>query len=46
MSDKTKTNQPLSQNMNDRINVDMEELRKHHIMVATPCYGGMVGEPI
>ena len=45
MSDKTKTNQPLSQNMNDRINVDMEELRKQHIMVATPCYGGMVGEP-
>jgi len=45
MSDKTKTNQPLSENMNDRINIDLETLRKQHIMIATPCYGGMVGEP-
>jgi len=45
MSDKTKTNQPLSENMNDRINIDLETLRKQHIMFATPCYGGMVGEP-
>ena len=43
--DKTKLNKPLSENMNERIDVDMDELRKHHIMVATPCYGGMVGEP-
>ena len=43
--DKNKLNEPLSQNMNTRIDVDMEELRKAHVMVATPCYGGMVGEP-
>ena len=43
--DKTKLNKPLSQNMNERIDVDMEKLRQHHVMVATPCYGGMVGEP-
>ena len=43
--DKTQINKPLSENMNDRIDVDMERLRKNHVMVATPCYGGMVGEP-
>ena len=43
--DKTKLNKPLSQNMNERIDVDMEKLRQHHVMVATPCYGGMVVEP-
>ena len=43
--DKTNLNKPLSENMNDRIDVDMEELRKRHVLVATPCYGGMVGEP-
>lgn len=43
--DTTKINQPLSQNMNDRIDVDMESLRQQHVMVATPCYGGMIGEP-
>tara|TARA_B100000989_G_scaffold286079_1_gene254387 strand:- start:1269 stop:2129 length:861 start_codon:yes stop_codon:yes gene_type:complete len=39
------TNKTLSQNMNDRIDVDMESLRQQHVMVATPCYGGMIGEP-
>ena len=43
--DNTKLNRPLSENMNDRIDVDMERLKQHHVMVATPCYGGMVGEP-
>ena len=43
--DKTQINKPLSENMNERIDVDMEKLRQHHVMVATPCYGGMVGEP-
>ena len=43
--DKTKLNKPLSQNMNERIDVDMDRLRSYHVMVATPCYGGMVGEP-
>ena len=43
--DTTKMNQPLSQNMNDRIDVDMESLRQQHVMVATLCYGGMIGEP-
>ena len=43
--DKTKLNKTLSQNMNERIDVDMESLRKQHVMVATPCYGGMIGEP-
>ena len=43
--DQNKDKQTSSENMNERIDVDMEELRKHHVMVATPCYGGMVGEP-
>lgn len=43
--DSKEINQPLSQNINDRINVDIEQLRKQHVMIATPCYGGMVGEP-
>jgi len=43
--DSKEINQPLSENMNDRISVDIEQLRKQHIMIATPCYGGMVGEP-
>ena len=43
--DKTKLNKPLSQNMNERIDVDMDRLRSYHVMVATPCYGGQIGEP-
>ena len=31
--------------MNDLIDVDMEPLRQQHVMVATSCYGGMIGEP-
>ena len=43
--DSKEINQPLSQNINDRINVDIAQLRKQHVMIATPCYGGMVCEP-
>ncbi|OUV99824.1 MAG: hypothetical protein CBD16_07270, partial [Betaproteobacteria bacterium TMED156] len=43
--DKVELNKPLSQNMNERIDVDMDRIRSYHVMVATPCYGGMVGEP-
>ena len=36
---------PLRPEMKQKIEVDIDKLRKNHIFVATPCYGGMVGEP-
>ena len=36
---------PLRPEMQQKINVDLQSLRKHHVFIATPCYGGMVGEP-
>ena len=36
---------PLRPEMMQKINVDLESLRKCHVFIATPCYGGMIGEP-
>lgn len=46
---------PQSQNQNtddvifrlldQKINISLEQLRQQHIFIATPCYGGQIGEP-
>jgi hypothetical protein len=43
--EKEKAGVPLRPEMQQTINVDLERLRKYHVFIATPCYGGMVGEP-
>ena len=36
---------PLRPEMMQTINVDIEKLRNYHVFIATPCYGGQIGEP-
>ena len=36
---------PLRPEMQETINVDLKKLRDNHVFIATPCYGGMIGEP-
>ena len=43
--EKEKAGVPLRPEMQETINVDLKKLRDNHVFIATPCYGGMVGEP-
>ena len=51
------TNQPINENINPqqddtlyklldaKIEIPIQVLREKHIFIATPCYGGQIGEP-
>jgi hypothetical protein len=39
------TQDPLYQLLDAKIEVPLSQLRNKHIFIATPCYGGQIGEP-
>jgi hypothetical protein len=49
MSDNTTSDKPADQVLHDlldaKIEIPIQLLRNKHIFIATPCYGGQIGEP-